>query len=195
MIWIPNRLLAAMSLVGALAVSGCAYDDGYGYGGVNVGSGYYGSGGYGSDYYAGGYGGWYNDYYYPGSGYYVYDRGGRRHRWNNNQRAYWDARRHDRGDRPGRGQHWDGRGDHDGRSNNGWRGNDRRDNDRRDVWRGGNRSDSNAAPRPARPEWQGGDRRPRNPSANGSNRREGWNLPGLPQRGNENRERRRGHRN
>src|SRR3546814_7812605 len=36
--------LVAAGLAGVLALSGCyGYDDGYGYGGVSVGSGYYGS--------------------------------------------------------------------------------------------------------------------------------------------------------
>ena len=41
-----KRFLAAMGLAGALALGGCAYDDGYGYGGVSVGTGYYGGGYY-----------------------------------------------------------------------------------------------------------------------------------------------------
>ena len=86
--------LMFVGLLAALSVGGCAYDDGYGYGGMSVGTGYagdyYGSGGY---YDQGFNGGWYNDFYYPGTGYYVIDRGGRRHRWNDNQRSYWEARR------------------------------------------------------------------------------------------------------
>ncbi|GLI97230.1 peptidase [Sphingobium sp. BS19] len=87
-----------IGLASLLALGGCAYDDGYGYGGMSVGTGYagdyygpasYGPGGYGNA----GYGGWYNDFYYPGTGYYVFDRGGRRHRWNDGQRSYWEGRR------------------------------------------------------------------------------------------------------
>lgn len=96
---IRHRILAAMGLAGALALGGC-YDDGYGYGGVSVGTGYYGNGyyggGYADPYYGSGYYpgyGWYDNFYYPGSGYYVYDRGGRRHRWNDGQRRYWEGRR------------------------------------------------------------------------------------------------------
>lgn len=100
--------LAAIGLA-ALGLSACVSDRGYGYSGVSVG---YGAG-YASGYGPAGYGGWYDDYYYPGGGYYVYDRAGSRHRWNDSQRAYWENRR---------------RGDH--RSE--WRG-DRRD-DRRN-WR------------------------------------------------------------
>ena len=67
---------------GALTLGGCAYGD-FGYGGLGVGYGY-GDPllwrlGYGNPY--GGYGyrllrpcyGWYDDYYYPGTGVYVYD--------------------------------------------------------------------------------------------------------------------------
>ncbi len=137
MTWSGKRFLAAISLAGAVALGGCAYDRGY-YGGVNVGSGYYG-GGYYDDFYGpayygpGSFGpgfGWYGDYYYPGSGFYVYDRGGRRHRWNNDQRRYWESRRGERGD------HWrgnlarpeDGRLYRDGRRvrDGEWRGRDRR---------------------------------------------------------------------
>jgi hypothetical protein len=119
-----RRLMAAIGLTGAMLLGGCAYDDGYGYDGVNVGAGYYGGGGYyddyagyGGNYYRPGYGGWYNDFYYPGSGYYVYDRGGKRHRWNDRQRSYWENR------------HRDGNGG--GRWNNGRPGNDGRPNDGR----------------------------------------------------------------
>ncbi|HAF42675.1 MAG TPA: peptidase [Sphingobium sp.] len=115
-----KRFLAVMGLAGALALGGCAYDDGYGYGGVSVGSGYYGGGYYdpyySPGYYPGGYG-WYDGFYYPGNGYYVYDRGGRRHRWNDGQRRYWEGRRAERRD-----DRWQGR-DRDGRRD--WRGNDR----------------------------------------------------------------------
>lgn len=81
---------------GALTLGGCAYGDlgyGIGYGG---GYGSYGYGGYGYDYaspYYGGYGspyfGWYDDFYYPGTGYYVYDSYRRPHVWNSRQRSYW----------------------------------------------------------------------------------------------------------
>jgi hypothetical protein len=80
------------------------YYDGYGYGGYGYG-GYpaYGVGyGYGSGYPGYGYGygygyapyyGWYDNFYYPGSGYYVYDRYRKPHRWTDEQRRYWEARR------------------------------------------------------------------------------------------------------
>jgi hypothetical protein len=125
--------LAALGLVAAIGLGGCT--DGYGYSGVSVGyggggygyDGYddYGYGGYGNGYYGAGYGGlggygggfgnsyygWYGDYYYPGTGYYVYDRDRRRHRWNDTQRRYWEGRR-------GNGRPngtWQGRPDRDGR--------------------------------------------------------------------------------
>ena len=120
MTWSRQMLLAAIGLAGATALGGCAYDDGY-YGGVSVGSGYYG-GGYYDDYWGPGYYGptygWYNDYYYPGSGYYVYDRGGRRHRWNEGQQRYWEGRR-------GQAQ----QGEH-------WRGSLARPNEGRSTWQG-----------------------------------------------------------
>ena len=84
---IPYISLAA---AGALALGGCAYGDiGLGYG-----SSYYGYG-YGSSYYGGGFGspyyGWYNNYYYPGSGYYVYDSYRRPYVMTTTQRAYWST--------------------------------------------------------------------------------------------------------
>lgn len=78
--------------------NGYGYGDQYGYGdpyGYGYGSGYgspYGSYGYGAPYY-----GWYDDYYYPGTGYYVYNRTGSRYRWNDTQRRYWESHRDRRG--------------------------------------------------------------------------------------------------
>lgn len=81
--------VAALAASAAFALSGCMGDDyGYGYGGVSVG--------YADGYYGDPYWGWNDDYYYPGTGYYVYDRGGVRHRWNDSQRAYWEHRRGNR---------------------------------------------------------------------------------------------------
>ena len=92
----------------ALALGGCAYGDlgmGLGYGGGYGSSGYgyspyygasygpyasigYGSGyGYGSPYY-----GWYDGFYYPGTGYYVYDTYRRPRVWSDAQRVYWTQR-------------------------------------------------------------------------------------------------------
>jgi hypothetical protein len=129
------RLRSILILAAAgLGLSACAYD-GYGYGGFSAGYG----GGYCDPYYydcysgyGGGYAydpwyGWYGDYYYPGIGFYVFDRSGRRHRWNDDHRRYWEGRRgrwqgRDWNDR--RWERWDNyRGDRDGRSGDrsGWR--------------------------------------------------------------------------
>lgn len=91
------RILAIAALIPA-TLAACAYDDrGYGYGRVDAGYGY------GNAYRYSPYYGWYDRYYYPGRGYYVYDRYGDRHRWNERQRRYWEDRRrewrqHNRGD-------------------------------------------------------------------------------------------------
>jgi len=106
---IARLKLAAVALVAGVSLAGCAYDmygDPYGYGyapygGVSVGvgygggyGGYYGGYGYGYPY---GYGydpfGWYGDYYYPGTGIYVYDSYRNRHEWSGDQRRYWENRR------------------------------------------------------------------------------------------------------
>lgn len=87
--------LAGLALVAGIGLSAC--DDGYGYSGVSVGYNswdpYYG--GFSADPYWG----WYGDYYYPGTGIYIYDRSNHRHRWNDAQRGYWQ----------GRSQGWRGR--------------------------------------------------------------------------------------
>jgi hypothetical protein len=66
---------------------GYPYGSGYGYG-YPYGSGYGYPYGYGSSYY-----GWNNGYYYPGTGYYVYDRNRQAHRWSDAQRRYWERQR------------------------------------------------------------------------------------------------------
>jgi hypothetical protein len=92
---------ALLAIVGSVAIAGCSY--GYGGNGLNVGYGnpYYNAYGdgygaaYGSGYgsaYAGYGSGWYDGYFYPGSGYYVYNRSGVRQRWNGNQQRYWASR-------------------------------------------------------------------------------------------------------
>jgi hypothetical protein len=68
--------------LGAAAIGGCT-DRGYGYSGVSVGY----NAAWGDPYW-----GWYGDYYYPGTGVYVYDRNHRRHAWNDTQRGYWEGR-------------------------------------------------------------------------------------------------------
>jgi hypothetical protein len=114
---------AALALTAAVGLAACTTPYGYngvsvgvgtGYGDPYYGSGYgygYGAGypgyGYGAGYPGYGYGmgypgygyasyapwGWYDDFYYPGSGYYVYDRYRRPIVWTDEQRRYWEARR------------------------------------------------------------------------------------------------------
>jgi hypothetical protein len=86
----------AFCLAAAIAVSGCAGDRGYGYGEVGVAGP------------ANPYFGWYGDYYYPGAGYYVYDRSGGEHRWNRDQHHYWGARAHGNPGQRGGAPHWEG---------------------------------------------------------------------------------------
>lgn len=91
---IQKVALAAAALSATIGLSACA--DGYGYGGGygGVGVGYASApwdpyyGGYSGDPYWG----WNNDFYYPGTGYYVFDRSNRRYRWNDQQRGYWQGR-------------------------------------------------------------------------------------------------------
>lgn len=91
-------------LVGAAALGVAACTDGYGRTGVSVG---YGSAGYYDGAYGDPYWGWNGDYYYPGTGYYVYDRDRRPTRWNESQRAYWEQRRQSwRGDRRQMRDNW-----------------------------------------------------------------------------------------
>ncbi len=109
----------------ALGLSGCAYDDVGGYGGLSAGygnpyyDGYYGPYDYGGWDYPGY--GWYQGYYYPGQGAFVYDRGGRRYAMRQADRDYWmrhhwmqqrQGRSFDRDDRQPRREHfgWRDRG-------------------------------------------------------------------------------------
>ncbi len=105
----------------ALSLGGCMYGlgtDGY------YGDGYVNGAGNGcdpyapfDDYYAcdnrfgfvniGFGGGWYDNYYYPGYGYYLFDRGGHRHVMRNHHRRHWARQRAYYGTRHGgrRGHH------------------------------------------------------------------------------------------
>ena len=74
----PVALLAATLALGACTT----YDQGYSRVGVSYGYGSY------APYY-----GWYDGFYYPGTGYYIYDRYGSRHRWSDSHRRYWEGRR------------------------------------------------------------------------------------------------------
>ncbi len=92
---------AAAALAGAAVLGGCASDR-YGYGGARGGVAV----GYGNPYW-----GWNDNFYYPGTGAYVYDNNRRRHRWNDSQRGYWEGRRSNwRGDRRMRSNWRDFRG-------------------------------------------------------------------------------------
>ena len=83
-----SLLGGAVIAAAALALGGCA-NNGLGYG--------YGRASYGYSYPARSYYGWYGSYYYPGTGYYLYDRYGTRHRWNDRERDYWQRRDGGRG--------------------------------------------------------------------------------------------------
>jgi hypothetical protein len=103
---IRNALLIAAT---SLGLGACT--DGYGYGGVGMGyGGYYGDyygDYYGPSYYGGSpYYGWYDNYSYPGSGYYVFDRYGTRRTWNDSQRRYWQSRRNNGGSWSGQHNPW-----------------------------------------------------------------------------------------
>lgn len=128
---------AALLAASALTLSGCMGDD-YGYGGgVSLG---YGGGYYGGDPYWG----WNDGYYYPGSGYYIYDRGGRRYSWNDNQRRYWEGRR---GSRPGR-ENWAGfRGNGGTAGDSNWQ-------QRREAWRSQNQGLTDDQRQARREAWQ-----------------------------------------
>tara|TARA_R110001599_G_scaffold6688_2_gene33200 strand:+ start:5277 stop:6050 length:774 start_codon:yes stop_codon:yes gene_type:complete len=99
-----RALKSAVAAGALLSLGGCMYG----------GAGYYGDGyvnnGYDcdpyapfDDYYAcdSGYGfanigfggGWYDQYYYPGYGVYIFDRGGRRHAMRDNHRRHWARQR------------------------------------------------------------------------------------------------------
>ncbi|MBU0825208.1 MAG: hypothetical protein KKA44_05040 [Alphaproteobacteria bacterium] len=161
---------------------GYAYDDGYGYdcydasdyggGFVNIGFG----------------GGWYDDYYYPGYGTWMFDRYRNRYPLRDQYLNYWGGRRawwKHHGSRghgqPGRPGGWN-RGDRDGRPGDGrpgrpggWNRGDRDNDGPRGTRPGRGRGDgatgtppvtSNPA-RPGRPDW--GTARPRpEPQADGS---------------------------
>lgn len=98
----PRIRSALVALAASAALAGCTSMGPYGGIGVGVGSGYGGYGGYGYDPYYAGYGyrsaygynpyGWYNGYYYPGNGGWVYDRDRNKREMTPAERAYWEAR-------------------------------------------------------------------------------------------------------
>ncbi|WBH17176.1 peptidase [Sphingomonas radiodurans] len=104
------KRIGLVALIGGIGMGTAACTDGYGYGGASLG---YGSAFVGDPYLDGGFGGpgfggpgfggaglggfnngfgWYNNFYYPGTGVYVYDRNRRPFRWNDGQRRYWQGR-------------------------------------------------------------------------------------------------------
>lgn len=203
--------VAALAAAGT-ALSGCVYDVGLGY----ASDGYYDDygcdpyGGYDSyydcDYRSGFYnigygGGWYDSFWYPGYGYYVFDNGGRRHAMRDHHRRYWGEKRHSwYREHRGRGHDGDGyRGRGRGYTDSatpdtiGWpernggrireregdgrgRGEGRRD--RNDQWRGGNGNGANAVPVP-NPEYARGRGEGRRGEGQGRGRWRGGNEGGA----------------
>lgn len=183
--------VAALATAG-MALSGCVYDVGLGY----ASDGYYSDydcdpyGGYDSYYdcdYGYGFsnigygGGWYDSFWYPGYGFYLFDSYGRRHPMRDHHRRYWGERRHgwyrenrarhgDGGRYHGRGRGYNDNGTpdavgwpennggrvRDGDTNRRGRGEGRRG--RNDQWRGGDGTGANAVPVPNPEVVQGRDR-------------------------------------
>lgn len=83
-----SKLKIALVAVAAIPLGGCAAFLDYGAVGVGYDDPYYYDSYYDASWY-----GWYDDYYYPGVGIYVYDQWGSRHRWRDHHRHYWEGRR------------------------------------------------------------------------------------------------------
>jgi hypothetical protein len=171
--------LAALTAA-TVGLSGCVYDVGLGYASDGYGYNDYDCDPYSQfdSYYAcdnsygfyniGFGGGWYNSFWYPGHGYYVFDNYGRRFNMRDDHRRYWgDQRqrwyRNNRGHDNGRG--YDGRG-RDDRGHDG-RGYDRRGYDGRGHGRGHNSTDRGVDQPIGWPENHGGrrDERPGRPNS------------------------------
>jgi hypothetical protein len=164
------KLAARIAALGAatMGLSACYYDGGVGLGYYDDGYSYYDDG-YGCDPYSpfdsyydcdyrGGFynigfgGGWYQDYWYPGYGFYIFDRGGKRYQMYDHHRRYWGGKRHEwyREHHRNRDSH-DGRRSHDkernysgGRVDDGNRGDHYRNRDsagngQNDIWHGDRR--------------------------------------------------------
>ncbi len=210
-------LAIALGAAATTMLSGCYYGDVYGSsyasGGdcaARYGNAYYDADGYAYDDgydcydasdYGGGFaqigfgGGWYDDYYYPGYGTWMFDNARNRYPLRGQYLNYWGGRRAwwkhhgGRGDgQPGRPGGWT-RGDGDGRPGDGrpgrpgWnRGDGNQNGPRGDGPRGtrpgrgdGNPATPPATGNPGRPDWQPGDGRPGRPG--------GWNRgDGNPDR-------------
>ncbi len=211
-------LKAALLVAAGASLSGCVYDVGLGF----ASDGYYDDA-YGCDPY-GGYdayyncdygqafsnigfsGGWYDNYYYPGYGIFLFDTFGRRYPMREQYRRYWGERRHN-WYREHRGRDWD-RSRYNGRDRGyndnarsersaspdrqrGWmrdRDDDRRDGRRNgnDQWRGGDGRGAGGVPLPNADASQGRVRGQNYGSADGQpNRRGGGasdrnNVPAPP---------------
>jgi hypothetical protein len=156
-------LKAALLLAVGTGLSGCVYDVGLGFASDGYFDGDEGCDPYNSyaayydcDYRQGfgniGFGGgWYDSFYYPGYGFFVFDQVGRRYPMRDHHRRYWGEKRH-HWYRERRGRDWD-RDRHDRRVRGDWKNTrseksstpDRhegrtrnRDDDRRDGRRNGN---------------------------------------------------------
>jgi len=102
---IPKLLKSAIAAGALLSLGGCMYGGSGYYGDSYVNNSRYDCDPYApfDDYYACDYGygfanigyggGWYDQYYYPGYGIYVFDRGGRRHAMRDHHRHYWARQR------------------------------------------------------------------------------------------------------
>lgn len=217
------KLAARIAALGVatLGLSACYYDAGIGLGYYDDGYSYYDNG-YGCDPYSpfdsyydcdyrGGFynigygGGWYQDYWYPGYGFYIFDRGGRRYTMYDHHRRYWAGKRHEwyrnhhrRDGHDGR-RGWEGRRSYQGSGDNarpdGWHRDGRREErrgdgrgERRRNWSANGSGGAQAVPpvttpqAPARGDgrqWRrGGDGS--TPHASGGNRRH-WQTPSTPQ--------------
>ncbi|MGB5076493.1 MAG: hypothetical protein WBO17_03330 [Sphingorhabdus sp.] len=96
----------AVLTAAGMSVSGCTYDMGLGYASDGYGADYYECDPYGGfdSYYdcdnnlgfhnIGFGGGWYENYWYPGYGLFLFDNYGRRYPMRDNYRRYWGERRH-----------------------------------------------------------------------------------------------------
>lgn len=132
--------LAALTAA-TVGLSGCVYDvglgyasDGYGYNDYNCDpysqfDSYYDCDNSYGFYNIGFGGGWYDSFWYPGHGYYVFDNYGRRFNMRDHHRRYWGDRRH-RWYRENRGH--DNRRGHDGNYGRGRDHDDRHRDGRRD---------------------------------------------------------------
>lgn len=131
--------IAALGLA-TMGLSACYYDAGVGLGYYDDGYDYYDRYDcdpyspfdryYDCDYRGGFYnigygGGWYQDYWYPGYGFYIFDRGGKRYKMYDHHRRYWSGKRHEwYREHHGRRDRHDGRrGDNDRRNYRGADGN------------------------------------------------------------------------